>query len=193
MSNLQLASWMVRSGSWNTGHVDLRADQNLDFSSGVRGKSRGLDKDFFPVILSMAGGSSSLAHWLEQIKDNNLFRPDQSYVGRDGQPYIPIERRLGGPEGGVVAMTIASKIVRKIATIDENKTVLDAAKLMKEEFVGSVVVTNSWINRKFGGARVPSFMVLAINLREAVEEKGHLSNPSLERTEILDLCIEGFC
>jgi len=33
--------------------------------------------------------------------------------------------------------------VRKIATIDENKTVLDAAKLMKEEFVGSVVVTNS--------------------------------------------------
>ena len=40
-------------------------------------------------------------------------------------------------------MMIASKIVRRVATIDENKSVLDAAKLMKDEFIGSVVVTNS--------------------------------------------------
>jgi CBS domain-containing protein len=39
-------------------------------------------------------------------------------------------------------MTIASKIVRRVATIDENKSVLAAAKLMTEEFIGSVVVTN---------------------------------------------------
>ncbi len=39
-------------------------------------------------------------------------------------------------------MMIASKIVRRVATIDENKSVLDAAKLMTEEFIGSVVVTN---------------------------------------------------
>ena len=41
-----------------------------------------------------------------------------------------------------MSMTIAPKIVRRVATIDENKSVLDAAKLMTEEFVGSVVVTN---------------------------------------------------
>lgn len=35
------------------------------------------------------------------------------------------------------------------------------------------------INRNFGGARVLSFIALAVNLREAVEEKGHLSNTSL--------------
>ena len=40
-------------------------------------------------------------------------------------------------------MTIASKIVRRVATIDENKSVLEAIKLMKEEFIGSVVVTSS--------------------------------------------------
>lgn len=40
-------------------------------------------------------------------------------------------------------MTIRSNIVRRVATIDENKSVLDAAKLMTEEFIGSVVVTNS--------------------------------------------------
>ena len=48
----------------------------------------------------------------------------------------------GCNEGGII-MTIASKIVRRVATIDENKSVLDAAKLMAEEFIGSVVVTNS--------------------------------------------------
>jgi CBS domain-containing protein len=40
-------------------------------------------------------------------------------------------------------MTIALKIVRRVATIDENKSVLEAAKLMTGEFIGSVVVTNS--------------------------------------------------
>lgn len=42
-----------------------------------------------------------------------------------------------------MSLTIASKLVRRVATIDENKSVLDAAKLMIEEFIGSVVVTNS--------------------------------------------------
>ncbi|MDF0664767.1 MAG: CBS domain-containing protein [Nitrospira sp.] len=42
-----------------------------------------------------------------------------------------------------MARTIASKIVRRVATIDENKSVLDAAELMTEEFIGSVVVTNT--------------------------------------------------
>ena len=48
------------------------------------------------------------------------------------------------------------------------------------------------INPNFGGARVPSFMFLAVNLREAVEEKGHLSDTSLERPEILNLRIKRF-
>ncbi|MDF0676071.1 MAG: CBS domain-containing protein [Nitrospira sp.] len=42
-----------------------------------------------------------------------------------------------------MARTIASKIVRRVATIDENKSVLEAAELMTEEFIGSVVVTNA--------------------------------------------------
>ena len=37
-----------------------------------------------------------LAHWLEQIKDNKLFRPDQIYEGSHGRVYVPIDRRLGG-------------------------------------------------------------------------------------------------
>lgn len=40
-------------------------------------------------------------------------------------------------------MTIAPNIVRRIATIDENTSVLDATKLMTEAFMRSVVVSNS--------------------------------------------------
>jgi CBS domain-containing protein len=39
--------------------------------------------------------------------------------------------------------TITPMVVRRVATIDENKSVLDVAILMTQEFIGSVVITNS--------------------------------------------------
>lgn len=42
-----------------------------------------------------------------------------------------------------MAWTIASKIVRRVVTIDESHSALEAATLMAEEFVGSVVITSS--------------------------------------------------
>jgi CBS domain-containing protein len=42
-----------------------------------------------------------------------------------------------------MAWNIASKIVRRVVTIDETHSVLDAATLMAEEFVGSAVITSS--------------------------------------------------
>lgn len=42
-----------------------------------------------------------------------------------------------------MARYIEWNIVRKVATIDENRSCLEAAVLMTEEFVGSVVVTSS--------------------------------------------------
>ena len=69
---------------------------NVDFYSGVLYKTMGLDEDFFPTIFAMARVSGWLAHWLEQLKDNKLFRPDQIYDGQHGRAYVPIDRRLGG-------------------------------------------------------------------------------------------------
>lgn len=40
-------------------------------------------------------------------------------------------------------MTIATQIVKRVATIDENKSVFDAVQLMTEEFIGSVVLTGA--------------------------------------------------
>ena len=42
-----------------------------------------------------------------------------------------------------MAWNIASKIVRRVVTIDESHSVLDAATLMTEEFVGSLVITSA--------------------------------------------------
>lgn len=42
-----------------------------------------------------------------------------------------------------MAWNIASQIVRKVVTIDASHSVLDAATLMAEEGVGSVVITSS--------------------------------------------------
>ncbi len=42
-----------------------------------------------------------------------------------------------------MAWPIESKITRRVVTIDENKSALDAALLMTEEFIGSLVVTSS--------------------------------------------------
>ncbi len=42
-----------------------------------------------------------------------------------------------------MAWTIASKIVRRVVTIDGHHNVLDAATLMANEYVGSVVVTDA--------------------------------------------------
>lgn len=69
---------------------------NVEFYSGVLYKTMGLDEDFFTCIFAMARVSGWLAHWLEQIKDNKLFRPDQIYDGQHGRVYVPIDRRLGG-------------------------------------------------------------------------------------------------
>lgn len=69
---------------------------NVDFYSGVLYKTMGLDEDFFPCMFAMARVSGWLAHWLEQLKDNKLFRPDQIYEGPHDRLYVPIERRLGG-------------------------------------------------------------------------------------------------
>ncbi|MEO6203112.1 MAG: CBS domain-containing protein [Nitrospirales bacterium] len=40
-------------------------------------------------------------------------------------------------------MNINLSIVRRVVTISENRSVFEAAKLMTEEFIGSLVVTNS--------------------------------------------------
>jgi len=53
----------------------------------------GIPIDQFTPIFAMARVAGWLAHWLEQLKNHRLFRPDQVYTGQHDVPYVPIEQR----------------------------------------------------------------------------------------------------
>lgn len=66
---------------------------NVDFYSGIVYEKLGIDPDLFTPVFAMGRVVGWLAHWLEQLKDNELVRPTQIYEGAHDQSYIPIEKR----------------------------------------------------------------------------------------------------
>ena len=48
---------------------------------------------FTGVVLAIARVAGWLAHWLEQLKNNRIFRPEQIYVGKRDVQYVPLEQR----------------------------------------------------------------------------------------------------
>ncbi len=66
---------------------------NVDFYSGIVYNSLGIPADLFTPIFAIARTAGWLAHWLEQLQNNRIFRPDQEYVGKRNQPYVPLEKR----------------------------------------------------------------------------------------------------
>ncbi len=66
---------------------------NVDFFSGIVYQALGIPRDLFTPIFAVARVAGWLSHWLEQIKHNRIFRPEQIYVGKHDVPYIPLEKR----------------------------------------------------------------------------------------------------
>lgn len=66
---------------------------NVDFYSGIVYDKMGIEIDLFTPLFAMSRVSGWLAHWLEQLRENKLFRPDQIYSGEHNRPYVPIEQR----------------------------------------------------------------------------------------------------
>ena len=66
---------------------------NVDFYSGIIYDKMGIDIDLFTPLFAMSRVSGWLAHWLEQLRENKLFRPDQIYSGEHNRPYVPIDQR----------------------------------------------------------------------------------------------------
>jgi citrate synthase len=66
---------------------------NVDFYSGIVYLSIGIPRDLFTPIFAIARVAGWLAHWLEQLKNNRIFRPEQIYVGKHDVPYVPLEQR----------------------------------------------------------------------------------------------------
>jgi citrate synthase len=66
---------------------------NVDFYSGVVYQALGIPTDLFTPIFAVARVAGWLAHWLEQLNGNRIFRPEQIYVGKTDVPYVPLEKR----------------------------------------------------------------------------------------------------
>jgi citrate synthase len=66
---------------------------NVDFYSGIIYDKMGIGPDLFTPIFAMSRVSGWLAHWLEQLRENKLFRPGQIYSGEHNRPYVPIDQR----------------------------------------------------------------------------------------------------
>jgi citrate synthase len=66
---------------------------NVDFYSGIIYQALGIPRDLFTPIFAIARVAGWLAHWLEQLKNNRIFRPEQIYVGKHDVPYTPLEKR----------------------------------------------------------------------------------------------------
>ena len=66
---------------------------NVDFYSGIVYQAMGIPTDLFTPIFAIARVAGWLAHWLEQLNNNRIFRPEQIYVGKTDVPYVPLEKR----------------------------------------------------------------------------------------------------
>jgi len=66
---------------------------NVDFYSGVVYQSLGIPTDVFTPIFAIGRTAGWLAHWLEQLSGNRIFRPGQIFVGKTDAAYVPLEKR----------------------------------------------------------------------------------------------------
>lgn len=66
---------------------------NVDFFSGIVYSSLGIPRDLFTPMFAMARVAGWLSHWLEQMRNNRIFRPEQVFTGIRDQVYIPLEKR----------------------------------------------------------------------------------------------------
>jgi citrate synthase len=66
---------------------------NVDFYSGVVYESLGIPTDVFTPVFAIARVAGWLAHWLEQLQGNRIFRPEQVFTGKTDAEYVPLEKR----------------------------------------------------------------------------------------------------
>lgn len=66
---------------------------NVDFYSGIVYENLGIEHDLFTPIFAMARVVGWLAHWVEQLKGNQIFRPTEIYEGPHDVSYIPLGQR----------------------------------------------------------------------------------------------------
>jgi citrate synthase len=66
---------------------------NVDFYSGAVYAKMGIAEDLFTPIFAAGRVAGWLAHWLELLRANRIYRPEQVYVGSRGRRWVPVAER----------------------------------------------------------------------------------------------------
>ncbi len=61
---------------------------NVDYFSGIVYSVMGIPSDLFTPIFAMSRVAGWLAHWLEQLEGNRIYRPSQVYVGQHSDAFV---------------------------------------------------------------------------------------------------------
>ena len=73
--------------------ADKKLYPNVDFYSGVVFHGIGIPSELYTSIFAAGRVSGWLAHWLEQLSTNRIYRPTQKYVGGRELSYKDIKDR----------------------------------------------------------------------------------------------------
>lgn len=95
--------WGERVGNVKWFDMSLKMEQlmkerkninaNVDFYSASTYYAMGISPDMFTVIFAVSRTLGWVAHYIEQIKDNRLMRPEALYIGPVGKMFVPIAER----------------------------------------------------------------------------------------------------
>jgi citrate synthase len=66
---------------------------NVDFYSGIVYAKMGIPTDLFTPIFAIARVAGWLAHVLEQLGSNRIFRPNQIWIGESDRKVVPLDER----------------------------------------------------------------------------------------------------
>ena len=66
---------------------------NVDFYSALVYDKLGIQADLYTPIFAMARVVGWLAHWVEQVSDNRIYRPKAIYIGEVDPKYMPLDQR----------------------------------------------------------------------------------------------------
>jgi citrate synthase len=66
---------------------------NVDFYSGIVYQKLGIPSDLFTPIFAISRVAGWLAHLLEQLEGNRIFRPTQIWVGEADRTFVPMNER----------------------------------------------------------------------------------------------------
>ncbi len=66
---------------------------NVDFYSGIVYQKLGIPTDLFTPIFAISREARWIAHLLEQLEGNRIFRPSQIWVGEADRAFVPIDDR----------------------------------------------------------------------------------------------------